>query len=123
MPTRPKLSDSELEIMKVIWAAGGLVTTAFLLKEFSESRRWKSQTINTFLTRLVDKGMLRVERKGVANWYTAVVSDNEYLGGETRAFLDEFHHGSVSSFIAPLDGSERLSDDDISALKKWLAER
>ena len=123
MPTRPKLSDSELEIMKVIWAAGGLVTTAFLLKEFSESHRWKSQTINTFLTRLVDKGMLRVERKGVANWYTAVVSDNEYLGGETRAFLDEFHHGSVSSFIAALDGSERLSDDDILSLKKWLAER
>ena len=123
MSTRPKLSDSELEIMKVVWAVGGPVTTALLLKEFSDSHGWKSQTINTFLTRLVDKGMLAAQRKGVANCYTPVVSAKEYLGGETRAFLDELHHGSISSFIAALGGPDRLSAEDISILKEWLAER
>jgi len=123
LPTKSKLSDSELEIMKVIWSVDGPVTTAFLIKEFSDSRGWKSQTINTFLTRLMEKGMLKAEKKGVANCYTPMVSVNEYLGKETRAFLDELHHGSVSSFIAALGGSENLSDEDISALKAWLDKR
>ena len=56
------LSESEMEIMQVIWETATPVTTAYLLEVFAH-KGWKGQTIATFLTRLADKGVLTVTRK------------------------------------------------------------
>ena len=56
------LSESEMEIMRVIWDAGSPVTAAELLELFAH-KGWKIQTVSTFLSRLVEKGVLSVERR------------------------------------------------------------
>ena len=53
------LSESEMEIMRVIWDAGSPVTAAELLERFAH-KGWKIQTVSTFLSRLVEKGVLSV---------------------------------------------------------------
>jgi predicted transcriptional regulator len=113
----PKLSESELEVMQVIWGQAAPVTTSTLLAAFRGSRSWKSQTINTFLTRLVEKGALTVQKQGVANHYTAAISEEDYRRGETRAFLHEVHHGSLRSLIAALGDADTLSGEEIERLK------
>ena len=62
------LSDSEMEIMRYVWDSGEAVTTSILLEAFAH-KGWKVQTVSTFLTRLADKGALRVEKRGKANVY------------------------------------------------------
>ena len=61
------LSESEMEIMRVIWDAGEPVTAAWLLEVFAH-KGWKIQTVSTFLSRLVEKGVLSVERRGRSNF-------------------------------------------------------
>ena len=55
-----KLSETEAELMQVIWECDHPVTSSELLRIFAEEKgkQWKGQTISTFLSRLVDKGVL-----------------------------------------------------------------
>ena len=68
------LTEAESAIMKKIWELNSPVTSSVLMGYFSEERGWKSQTVSTFLSRLVKKGFLSVKRCGAANEYTAVGS-------------------------------------------------
>jgi predicted transcriptional regulator len=68
-----KTSDSEMEIMKVIWESGAPVTVARLLDIF-EDRKWKAQTMATFLTRLADKGLISINRQTRPNLYTPAIT-------------------------------------------------
>ena len=68
------LSESEMEIMRVIWDADAPITAAQLLELFAH-KGWKIQTVSTFLTRLVEKGVLTVERRGRSNFYTPAVTE------------------------------------------------
>ena len=43
------LSESEMEIMRVIWDTGAPITAAQLLELFAH-KGWKIQTVSTFLT-------------------------------------------------------------------------
>ena len=86
------LSDSEMEIMRYVWDSGEAVTTSILLEAFAH-KGWKVQTVSTFLTRLVDKGALRVEKRGKANVYFAAVTEAEYHELEARHLVDSKYHG------------------------------
>ncbi len=55
-----KLSETEMEVMQVIWASDNPITSGELLDIFAQKKgkKWKGQTIATFLARLVEKGVL-----------------------------------------------------------------
>lgn len=118
-----KLSDSELTLMEKIWECSGPVTAAWLVEQFSDTRGWKSQTVSTFLSRLVEKEMLTCEKHGVQNRYAVAVTQEQYRAQETRSFLEAVHGGSVSSFLASLYPENGLEEEDIRELKSWLARR
>lgn len=116
-----QISGSEMEVMQVVWSSDGPVTSA-QIQEALAARNWKATTVLTFLARLCEKGFLRAEKQGKANLYTPCLSEGDYRRQETRAFLDEVHHGSVKSFIAALADAE-LSPDDLHELKKWFEQQ
>ena len=115
-----RLSDSAFTIMPEMWSRSGPVTAGGLVEAFSERRGWKIQTVSTFLTRLVDKGMLTCEKHGGQNLYRVAVSEADYRAGETRDFLREVHGGSVQSFFAALGSPGSLSGAEIEELRRWL---
>ena len=57
------IGSAELEIMKVIWKAKEPITSLDIGKEV-EDKGWKKTTIATFLTRLVEKGVLSADKQG-----------------------------------------------------------
>lgn len=114
-----RISDSEMEVMQVIWEADGPVTSAEIQKALSGGKGWKATTLLTFLSRLCEKGLLQVQRQGKTNVWTPLVSYAEYRREETRAFVEDVHHGSLQSLIAALD-REALSPEDVRALREWF---
>jgi predicted transcriptional regulator len=114
-----KLTDSELEIMKAIWTADEPVTIAEILTLFEE-RHWKKQTANTFMARLIDKGLLTVEKRVKTNYYTPLVSEREYQKFETQNMLKSIHNGSLSSFLSALLGDKTDSKDE-KEVREWFA--
>jgi BlaI family transcriptional regulator, penicillinase repressor len=120
-----KISDSEMEVMKIIWANNGCVESALLKKELGEVKGWKPNTILTFLARLIEKNVITAEKrgKGKASKYIALLSESEYKRYETKEFLETVYEGSIKSFITTLYDGGDLNKEEIEKLKKWFSER
>ena len=80
-----KISDAELEIMKVVWANGEKPTFfAYLIDELAtRGKPWQKNTLITLLNRLVNKGFLKAKKIGRCNEYTPLVSEMEYQTTQT----------------------------------------
>lgn len=120
-----KLSDTEMELMQVIWECDGPVTSTELLHIFAQykGKEWKGQTISTFLARLVEKGVLIVAKQGRANRYVPRMSPEEYKLWEAQSVLDGLYQGSVKKFLSALYDGEKLSKQEIEELKQWFSEK
>ena len=114
-----KMSDSEMEIMKTIWELAAPVTIVQLLEIF-ESRKWKVQTMGTFLTRLADKGLLSVNKQKNTNFYTAKVTKREYDRLEAQNLLYSMYDGSLENFLSALYGGKEIDVNEAEKLKKWF---
>lgn len=114
-----RISESEMEVMRVIWEADAPVTSAQIQARLDREHSWKATTLLTFLSRLCDKGILQVERQGKSNAWSALISREEYQRMETMAFLEEVHHGSLKSFVAALSGSG-IRPEELQELREWF---
>ena len=80
-----QVSDSELELMKIVWSQGGTARYAQIMEELSRTgRTWQKNTVITLLSRLVEKGMLRTSKIGRRNEYSALVSEEDYQTAQTQ---------------------------------------
>ena len=117
------LAVSEEEVMRKIWELATPVSSAMLLNAFSEEKGWKTQTICTFLSRLVSKGYLSVEKHGTTNTYTALISEEDFKQMNAENLIDKVYGGSIKNMVASLVDSGHISEAEIEELKKWLNER
>lgn len=113
------LSESEMEIMQEIWQAEPPVTSNQLLTTFAH-KEWKAQTMSTFLTRLVDKGLLAVKRRGKTNEYTPAFSQQEYHKREAQHVIDSMYHGSLLDFLTAFYGGKGISAAEARELREWF---
>lgn len=113
-----RISDSEMEIMEIVWASEGELCCADIMERMHTSR--KQTTIQTFLKRLCDKGALNVRKEGKTNYFTARISEDEYKKKLTEEFLNETHKGSLKSLFAALAGSKQPDKEELEEIKKWF---
>lgn len=115
-----RLPNTELEVMKALWATGPDTPRA-LLEERLSPFGWAANTINTYLSRLADKGFVAVRREGKSNLYTPLVGQEEYQAFDSRAVLERLY-GSPRNFVAALarDGMGRDELEELRALLDQL---
>jgi len=104
MDDKKRLPDAELAVMQAIWAVGGEVSRGDLDGALA-SHGWSANTVNTYLTRLCEKGFLSSRREGRNNLYTPLVSKDRYLEFESRSVLKRLYGGAPGSLVAALDGA------------------
>ena len=119
-----ELSDSELEVMKVLWEKGEPMSFGELLDYFNvhTKKEWKKQTLNTFLFRMQQKNLLQITTEGRYKQYIPAMTREEYLLAESKAFLNKNYQGSIVKMFAAFNGGEVLGKDEISQLKLLLEE-
>lgn len=114
------MSDSEKEIMKLIWDHGGAMTISELLDQIERTGRdWKRTTVRTFISRLIDKGMLISQKEGRGALYVARISEEEYLKTQSVQFVNQVFGGNVSTLLTSLFGQQCLESKDIEELEKF----
>ena len=115
-----RLPDTELEVMKALWTTGP-DTPRSVLEARLAPFAWASNTINTYLSRLADKGFVAVRREGKSNLYTPLVEQEEYQAFDSRAVLDRLY-GSPRNFVAALArmGMRRGELEELKALLEEL---
>ena len=112
----PKISDSELEVMRVLWQAGDALPVTEIRETLQQSRGWEATTVKTLVSRLVTKGVLRQEKRGVF-YYTPLISEAEYNDWATHDLISRVYHGSARDLVMALVRSDGLTQDDIEELR------
>lgn len=121
-----KLSETEMEVMQIIWKSNQPVTSSELLDIFArhKGKVWKGQTMATFLARLVEKGVLiSTKQQGRTNIYEPCMSPEEYRSREAKSLLKTLYEGSVKNFLAALYDGKELTKDELAELRRWFAEK
>lgn len=115
-----QVSDSELELLKIIWANGGTALYAHIMEELLKAgRTWQKNTVITLLSRLVEKGILKTRKIGRKNEYTAIVSEEDYQTAQAQTLIDKFYDGNAKGLISTLVKREILSVKDYEDLQQF----
>lgn len=115
------LSASESEIMQYIWEQNRVVTFREVMANTqSQGHDWKKQTVKTFLTRLIGKGALQMEKKGNKAYYTPAMTEKEYASRWTRRILADGFGGSLKRFLVAFAGDGALSEEETQELREFL---
>ena len=115
------LPDSELIVMRVIWESKKEMSTGEILSNIGKETNWKLSTLQIILSRLVEKGFLKSEKKGRFNYYLSLIDPYKYKKFATKNFIKKMYNNSGKKLIASLiDEDEMLSDEGIAEIKKML---
>lgn len=119
MKELPKISDSEWEIMKIIWQNDSITSTK-IINELQEKTNWKSSTIKTLINRLLNKEAISFTKKGKEYYYFSIVSEEECIKKESKSFLSKVFNGSLNSMVVNFVKSQKLTKTEIDDLKSIL---
>ena len=111
-----KITDSELEVMKLLWRAKDALPVTVIREQLQESKGWEPATIKTLIARLVLKGAVRQEKRNVF-YYSPVITEKEYSSWATKDLIARIYNGKARDLIASLVSSDGLSQDDIAELR------
>jgi len=113
-----KISDSELEIMRILWRETQPQKAGEMCDELEHTRGWNRSTTNTLITRLRDKGLIEpIDRYGVAR-YVTLVTEDEYILAEEKTLLTRF--GSAKKLALAMVRNKHLTDTDIDELREYF---
>ena len=114
-----RLPDSELEVMQAVWACQSPVVRTDIEEILFQTHPMAMTTLLTFLTRLSEKGFIRIEKVGRSSRYIPLVSQEDYLSAQSKRFLDKLCGGSISTFATALCNSG-LSKEELAELRDML---
>ncbi|MCI9298585.1 MAG: BlaI/MecI/CopY family transcriptional regulator [Lachnospiraceae bacterium] len=110
------LSPAEREIMEVIWDSDGMTNNNIVVHFRNLGKEWKRQTTSTFLTRMMQKGLLRKE----GHKYMASCTREEFVRRQTREILDDMYGSSLKNFIVALNGGGQMTDQEAEEIRELL---
>ena len=114
-----KISDSELEVMRVLWEAGNALPITDIRQILHDRKGWEATTVKTLVQRLVGKGVLEQEKRKVF-YYRPLVSESEYSDWAVSGMVQRLFRGSTKALVATLVKSDGLSDADLAELRDFF---
>lgn len=120
-----ELSETETEIMEVLWSKNEAVSFGWLMDYFNTQRgkQWKRQTLSTFMLRLAEKNVIVAKNQGRQMFYCPTMTKKQHESAKANGILDTLYSSSIKNFITALYDGEHLSKQQIDDLKKWLKDK
>ena len=105
------LGPLEQEVMKCVWQKK-ICTTRDIVDCLNEDREIAYNTIQTIMTRLVDKGLLKRTLQGKTHIYKPMVKRRNILQSIVSQSMDGFmNQFGEDALIAFVDGLDDISDE------------
>lgn len=119
-----ELTASETIVMKCIWDADHEMSLAEILENANNrfGKEWKSQTVSTFLAKLVQKDFIKMKRVGRTITYEVLILEREYKAEQAREFVKFWNKGSVRQFLAAFYDEQPASKGEIEELRRAIDE-
>lgn len=120
MPKLPAITESEWDVMNVLWSAAAPLTAGDVVTGLADVRDWNPRTVKTLLNRLMNKGALAYEADGKRYLYRPKVTREQCVREETRSFLSRVFANAPGPMLLQFVAQAKLTPDEIDALKRLL---
>jgi BlaI family transcriptional regulator, penicillinase repressor len=120
MKNLPKISETEWEIMRVVWAQHPITAAEIIERLMAVDSTWHPKTARTLLARLVEKKVLQYEERGRGYIYEPRVGEAECVAAASGSFVDRVFGGSLKPMLAHFIEHRRLSAEELAELRALL---
>lgn len=114
----PRLSAAELEILQMLWHAGGVT---ILEAQQALGLPIGYTTVQTRLNRLTKKGVVNRSKERPAK-YSAAITQNDVRGGDLDLLVTKVSNGQVTPLVAHLISRKSISKEEFAELRKLIDE-
>ncbi|GAB3235453.1 BlaI/MecI/CopY family transcriptional regulator [Hymenobacter seoulensis] len=118
-PPIPKPTESELEILQVLWQHGPS-TVRFVNDELSKKREVGYTTTLKLLQLMLDKGIVLRDDDSKTHVYRAAVREEETQGLLLDRFVDSTFGGSAMKLVMQALGNRRTSREELAQIRRLL---
>lgn len=116
-----KPTDSELEILNILWDKGP--STVRDVHEVLEKNKEAGYTTTLKLMQIMhDKKLLKRDASSKSHVYTANVSQEKTQGQYVKRIIDNVFNGSASQLVMQALGNHKTNKKELDEIKKYLQE-
>lgn len=120
-----KLPESELIVMQLIWdmdkkGVKDIHAGALLAAYPEQIGHLALTTVLTLITRLQNKGFIRLEKHGRANCAIVLADEDEYNRKAAADFVATVYKNNTKGLISALYSDGILSEEDIADLRREI---
>ena len=118
----PTIPDSELDVLKVLWARNQATVREALEALRASGRQWSYATVATLLDRLETKGLVTSDRSELAFVYRPTITSQEVRQRRLTSLVDKLYQGEPGLLVLHLLKSHPLDPSQASEVRSLLDE-
>jgi BlaI family penicillinase repressor len=122
MGNQPGMSDSEQEVLRVLWDRGPGNVRAIRGVLAGRGRKWAYTTVATLLQRLQTKEYVAADSSVVPHVYRALVTRDELLERRLRDAAAELCDGQAAPLILALVQGNRFTPEELARFRRLIDE-
>jgi len=115
----PKPTDSELEILQVLWQHGP-ATVRLVNEQLSQNREVGYTTTLKIMQLMLEKGLVQRDDEGRSHIYRAAVREQDTQSLLLDKFVDATFGGSALKLVMQALGHRRTSPDELAQIRRLL---
>ena len=119
---KPALSETELEVLKVLWDIGSGNVREINESLLGRKRRWAYTTVSTLLARLQAKGYIESDKSAMPHVFRPLVSRDKLLRQRLGGLADDLCEGTATPLVHALVQGRRFSPQEIEGFRRLLDE-
>ena len=117
---RPPVSDTELEVLKVLWDRGRATVRDVADAFKRQRRRLAYNTVLTLMARLRAKGYVTADTREVSHVFEPNVTRDDLLSQALKQLSHRIGDGTASPLVQALIKDQQLTAAEIAHLRKLL---
>jgi predicted transcriptional regulator len=116
------LTDTELELMTIIWSLGE-GTVHQVIEKLPKGRDLAYTSVSTIMRILEEKGVLKARKEGRGHIYSPAVSKSDYESRTVQHMVTNVFSGTPSALVKQLLNSVDISAEELKEIKALLSKR
>ena len=115
-------SATEFYILQYLWTRETPATFSEIMVHFNETeqKEWKKQTVNTFLSRLSQKGFLNIDKSGKRAIYIPSVTEKKFYEQYAQDIIKDSYQGSLKNFVCAFTAGHKLTSAEKDELLNYI---
>src|SRR5436190_1068394 len=114
------LSETELEVLKVLWDRGPSTAREMGDVLRGQGRRWAYTTVLTLLQRLEAKGYIDSDKSKMAHVFRPVVSRDKLLRQRLKRLASDLCEGMATPLLHALVEGQRFSTEELEQFRDLI---